>query len=101
MTPERDVPIGTLRDFARTHGVRRLAVFGSAARGELTPESDLDVLVEWQTNARIGVFEHVRIAEELERTVGRRVHLLTWDSLPPRMRARVEQDALTVYDEAG
>ncbi|MGH2488823.1 MAG: nucleotidyltransferase family protein, partial [Candidatus Limnocylindria bacterium] len=61
-----------LADFARRHGVRRLSLFGSAARNELRATSDVDVIVELDPGSRAGLFEQVRMADERGALFGRR-----------------------------
>ncbi len=86
-----------LADFALRHSVRRLALFGSAARGELRTTSDVDVLVDMEAGSRAGLFEQVRMADELEALFGRRVDLVTRGGLKPRVRATVEREAIVLY----
>jgi uncharacterized protein len=99
-----------LAEWAERHRVRRLALFGSAARRELRPDSDVDLLVELRPDsdvdllvelrpdARVGLFEHVRMADELEEIFSRPVDLGTWAALKPRLRARVEDEAVLLYE---
>jgi predicted nucleotidyltransferase len=47
-----DLPEAELADFCRRHQVRELALFGSAARGEMRPDSDIDLLVDFLPDAR-------------------------------------------------
>ena len=68
-------------------GVRRLAVFGSVARGEERPDSDVDILVEF--NRSVGLFEFLDVKERLEALLGRTVDLATLDALKPQMRGRI------------
>lgn len=65
-----------LAELCRRYGVARLEVMGSFARGDEGPKSDLDVLVTFQPDARIGL-EFVAFQKELEVLTGRRVDLLT------------------------
>ncbi|TAK31282.1 MAG: nucleotidyltransferase [Chloroflexota bacterium] len=71
-----------LMDICRRYGVARLEVMGSFARGDETPESDLDLLVTFEPDAKIGL-EFIALKLELEALFGRPVDLLT--------RASVEQ----------
>ena len=87
-----------LAEFARRHGGRRLALFGSAARGELKATSDVDVLVDLEAGSRAGLFEQVRMADELEALFGRRVDLVTRGGLKPRVRATVEREAVVLHE---
>ncbi len=68
-------------------GIRRLAVFGSVARGEERPDSDVDILVEF--NRSVGLFEFLDVKERLEALLGRTVDLATLDALKPQMRGRI------------
>ena len=65
-----------LEAVCRRYRVERLEVMGSFARGDASPESDIDVLVTFQRDARVGL-EFVRLKEELEAVFGRRVDLLS------------------------
>ena len=78
----------------RERGVKSLAVFGSLARGEATPDSDIDVLVEF--NRPVGLFEFIRLKMYLEDLTGRRVDLVTPDALRPTMRAEILSEAIHV-----
>ncbi|MGH2489614.1 MAG: nucleotidyltransferase family protein [Candidatus Limnocylindria bacterium] len=97
-TDPRTINPAALADFARRHGVRRLALFGSAARGELKTTSDVDVVVDLESGSRAGLFEQVRMADELEALFGRRVDLVTRGGLKPRVRATVEREAVVLYE---
>ncbi len=80
-------------DLARRYPIRRLGLFGSVARGEARPGSDVDVLVEF--GDPVG-FEVADLAFELEALLGHRVDLLTRGGLPPRMAPYVERDLVYV-----
>ena len=75
-----------------TLGVSSLALFGSVARGEAGPESDIDILVEF--DRPVGLFEFVRLQMRLEALLGRRVDLVTRDALRHTMRDRILDEAL-------
>lgn len=72
-------------------GVSRLGVFGSVARGEARPGSDLDVLVEF-TPGRKSFDSFCETAEILEKAVGRRVDLVTTESLSPYLAPHILQE---------
>lgn len=65
-----------LAELCRRYGVVRLEIMGSFARGDEGPESDLDILVTFDQDARIGL-EFVALKQELEALAGRQVDLLT------------------------
>jgi len=75
-------------------GVKSLALFGSAARGESGPESDIDLLVEF--SVPVGLFEFARLKLRLEQILGREVDLVTPDALRPTMKDDILQEAVDV-----
>ncbi len=83
-------------EIRRRFGVKSLAVFGSVARGEAGPESDVDILVEFDADAHVGLFKMVELKEFLEEILGCPVDIVTLDGLRPWMRERVQREALRV-----
>jgi predicted nucleotidyltransferase len=75
-------------------GVKSLSVFGSVARGESRPESDVDVLVEFEGKATFDRYMELKFL--LEDVLGTRIDLVTHKALRPEMRSRVEKEALRV-----
>ena len=82
------------RDVLTQMGVRSLALFGSAARGELQPNSDIDLLAELAPPYTYD--RYVRIKFYLEDLFGRPVDLVMPETLKPRARPSVEQEAVYV-----
>lgn len=66
-----------LAAFCRTNGIVRLAVFGSAVRDDFGPESDIDVLVDFERGRRPSLLDIVEIESELSELLGRDVDMLT------------------------
>ena len=87
----------SLAAVCRRYGVKELSLFGSAARGEMRPESDIDVMVEFEPGVRIGVIKFESLIEELELLTGRRIDLVTKRGLKPWIRPQVLQDARLIY----
>ncbi len=85
--------------FCRKHRIRRLAFFGSVLRDDFTPESDVDVLVEFEPGQEPGL-AFFAMEEELSRILGRRVDLQTPGFLNPRYRSRVQREAEVAYGAA-
>jgi len=83
--------------FCRSHRIRRLAVFGSAVRDDFGPESDVDVLVEFEPEARVGFVALARAARELSAIVGRRVDLVPQSGLKPLVRDAVMAEAEVLF----
>ena len=75
-------------------GVRSLMLFGSVARGEARPESDIDLLVEFEKPATFDRYMELKFF--LEELLGRPVDLVTPRALKPRLRRRVEREAVRV-----
>lgn len=93
------IPKEEIAAFCRRHRIRRLAVFGSALREDFKPESDIDMLVEFEPEARVGLIGFVRIENELSRLLGRKVDLNTPGSLSPYFRDEVLREAEVVYEQ--
>jgi predicted nucleotidyltransferase len=74
----------------RRSGVKRAAIFGSFVRGEQEEGSDLDVLVEFEGGKSL--LDLVGLKMELEEVLGRKVDLLTYNSLHPLLRDRILQE---------
>jgi len=95
------IPKGELEDFCRRHGIRKLAFFGSVLRPDFRPESDVDVLVEFGAEAKVGYFELCGMEEELSRILGgRKVDLNTAGSLSKYFREQALAEAQVEYVEA-
>lgn len=94
---ELPIPYEALAEFCRENHISSLAVFGSAARGELTPESDIDLLVEFDSKAEISLFTLVELQARLSEMLGRPVDLGMPVTLKAPIREQVLQSAITIY----
>jgi len=88
-----------LADICRKHDVRVLKIFGSASRGEDRPDSDVDLIVEFDGDKSL--FDLIGLELELEEFLGRTVDLLTEPSISPYLRDRILASASVIYDRAG
>jgi uncharacterized protein len=79
---------------AAAHGVRNLRVFGSVARGQDRPDSDVDLIVDLP--AGMSLFGLGRVQAELEAILGTRVDLVPAQDLKPGVRARVEHELVAL-----
>jgi len=82
--------------FCRRHGIRRLAVFGSALRHDFGPHSDIDVLVEFEPDRTPGL-AFFAMQDELSGMLGRVVDLHTPASLSPYFREEILSEAQDQY----
>ncbi len=80
----------------RAHKVSRAAVFGSVARGEDVPESDVDVLIS--LGEPMGLISFTRFVEEAEKLLGRRVDMVTERGLNKFVRPHILRDLKTIYE---
>lgn len=88
-----------IADFCRRHHIRKLALFGSAARGDSRPDSDVDVLVLFDPAYPVG-FRIFDMEEELSRMFdGRRVDIVNEKYLNPRLRSRILREVQVHYAE--
>lgn len=97
MKPAVEVPKQELADFCRRHHIRRLAVFGSVLREDFGPESDVDVLVEFEPTAQIGFIALSRMQRELSELLERPVDLVPKAGLKPKIRDAVLASAEELY----
>lgn len=97
VAPGLEVSLERLSEVCRRYEVNRLSLFGSVARGESTPESDADILVEYRPGHHQSLFSFSELQEELERLLGRRVDLVSRDGLSPHLRSRILQEAREFY----
>jgi predicted nucleotidyltransferase len=74
-------------DVLRTNDVKKASFFGSIVRGEMTEESDVDLLVEFEGKKSLLDLAHLK--NELEDAINRRVDVLTYKSLHPRLKERI------------
>ena len=80
------------------HKVERLRIFGSAARGEERPDSDIDLLVDF--SVPVGFFELIELEEQLAEFFGRSVDLLTERGLSPYLRDSILSQTQVLFDAA-
>ena len=94
-----DLPHDRIADFCRRHRIKRLALFGSVIRDDFTPDSDVDVLVEFEPRSTPG-FAFASMEEELSQILGRKVDLNTTRSLSKYFRDEVLAEAEDLYVQA-
>jgi len=89
---------GSLAELCRRHRVHRLSLFGSQLAGTARPDSDVDLLVEFEPDAAVTLFDMARLELELSALLGgRRVDLRTAGDLSRHFRDEVTRSALPQY----
>jgi predicted nucleotidyltransferase len=95
-----NVPKEQIAAFCRRNRIRRLALFGSVLRDDFTPQSDVDVLVEFEHGARVGMITLAGMEIQLSQLLGRRAEMHTIKGLDPRFRDEVCRLAQVQYEQA-
>jgi predicted nucleotidyltransferase len=81
----------------RDRGVRHAALFGSSARGDQRPDSDVDIMIEVDPAARIGIYEYVAIKDYIAGLFDIRVDVVRRDRLKPYVRPLATRDAIYAF----
>jgi len=93
--------LDTIREKAvpvlQANNVEYAAVFGSAARGEDTADSDIDLLIRYKVSP--GLFAHVGLAQDLQSALGKKVDLVTEGSLKKALVPNVKKDLRVLYGQ--
>jgi uncharacterized protein len=98
MNPNLDIPRDRIALFCRTHGIKRLAVFGSALGHDFGPDSDVDLLVEFEPDRTPTLFDIAGMEQELSALFGgRKVDLRTPEDLSRYFRHQVIEEAEVQY----
>jgi hypothetical protein len=100
MSARIDIPQAEIEAFCRRNHIRRLALFGSVLRDDFRPDSDVDVLVEFEPDARVGLITLAGMEIELAQLLGRTVEMHTVRGLNPRFRDKVLNLAEVQYERA-
>ena len=89
-----------IADYFKTQPIQKAWLFGSFARGEETPLSDVDLLVQFDDNARVSLLKHAAMICELEEILDRPVDIVPEGTLYPRIAESINQDKILIYERA-
>ena len=94
------LPKSRIAEFCKRNRIRRLSLFGSVLRKDFGPDSDIDILVEFEPGTRVGLIRLSGLEIELGNIVGRKVDLNTSGFLSKYYRNQVLAEADVLYDAA-
>jgi predicted nucleotidyltransferase len=94
---QQKISVEKLAEFCRKNHIKRLSVFGSAIKGLLRPDSDIDLLVEFEQNHTPGLFSIIKMEIELTEALGRKVDMRTVEDLSQYFRNEVTRNAELQY----
>ncbi len=80
----------------RKEGIVKAGIFGSYARGEQTPHSDVDILLRYRKNSRKSFLDMVRLQRELSEELGKKVDLVTYGSISPYLKERILKEEVKI-----
>jgi len=95
--PRIEIPADKIANFCQRHHIQSLALFGSVLREDFRPDSDADVLVEFEPDAQVGFIALSRMQRELSELLQRPVDLVPKERLKPKIRDAVLSSAEVVY----
>ena len=100
MSAKIRIPNDQVAAFCRRNRIHRLSLFGSVLRGDFTENSDIDILVEIESDHPIGLMDIAGMEIELSEILGRRTEIHTIPGLNPRFRDEVLEMAEVQYEQA-
>lgn len=92
-----DIPDDILASICQKYQIKELAIFGSAVRDDFRADSDVDVLVEFESDAQIGFLALAQLQRELSAMVQRQVDVVPENGLKPQIRQSVPESAQVLY----
>jgi hypothetical protein len=91
------LPNAEIAEICRRYSIKSLSVFGSAARNEMGPESDIDLLVEFLPGGGIDLLQHLAAEREFSELLGRKVDLVSRRALRSALREEILSQARPIY----
>jgi len=96
----RKETIAAIREYMSQQPVEWVGVFGSFARNEMEKDSDIDVAVHFKKGAKVSLFDYVGYKQDLEALLGRKVDLVSYKYLRPRLKSYIDKDLQIIYGTA-
>ena len=92
------IPRDEIAAFCRKHGIRKFSLFGSVLRDDFGPDSDVDVLAEFEPGVRFSLFDLVDMEDELSKIVGRNAEIVEFQALRSWMQEEVSGSMELFYE---
>ena len=92
--------IPSMQRFFAKQPVNRAYLFGSCSRGEETPDSDIDIMIDLDKSKPIGLFQYVNMKLDLQDLLKRPIDLVETDELMPFARESAQRDKVLIYERA-
>ena len=86
-----------LLPFVSLYPIERLGLFGSAARGDMTSKSDVDLLIEMPRE--VSLFRFIELKQKIEEVLNRTVDLVEYGALKPKIKDKILQEQIVLYDK--
>lgn len=90
--------INIIRSYFRNKPVRKAYIFGSYARNEASKDSDLDILVDIDSNENVSLFEFGRMLEDLKELLKVNIDLVAEDGLSKHIKPFIDKDKILIYE---
>ncbi len=94
------LPLEKLQAFCKKEGIAYMAVFGSVANGTDRSDSDIDFVVSFIEEGKVGLLHFIGIKNQLEDLLGRRVDLVSRNALNPKLKKTILSNLVEVYKHA-
>jgi Predicted nucleotidyltransferases len=92
------VIVNKLKAFFPAYPIEKAWIFGSYARGEETKKSDLDILVRFNENANISLFDYVRIMDKIEKLLHKKIDMVSEGGLMDFAKESIDNDKILIYE---
>ena len=92
------VIVDKLKTFFPIYPIEKAWIFGSYARGEETKKSDLDILVRFSENAKISLFDYVRIMDKIEKLLNKKVDMVSEGGIMAFAKESIDNDKILIYE---
>lgn len=92
-----ELNLDTIRGILIQNNIKFAGIFGSRAKGGYRPDSDIDLLIQFNEGKVLGLFEFISLQRKLSETLGIKVDLVTKDSISPHIKESVLKDLQIIY----